>query len=129
MQLLVLTPAPGTDFFRQLDAEGRIFSRDWSLYDGQHVVFEPARMTPLQLQMGAIRANRRFYSLSSVCSSLSCRRFTTAILRYAGRRILNGWHRTNTRFLKALREFQSGTAARFELSRVRLEPAPFPGLR
>ncbi len=125
VQLLILTPAPGTDFFRQLDAEGRIFSRDWSLYDGQHVVFEPAHMTPLQLQMGAIRANRRFYSLRSVWSSLSCRRFGTAILRYAGRRILNGWHRTNSQFLKALREFQTGTAAPFELSQLRLEQVPF----
>jgi radical SAM superfamily enzyme YgiQ (UPF0313 family) len=128
VQLLVLTPAPGTDFFRQLDAEGRIFTYDWSLYDGQHVVFEPARMTPLQLQMGAFRANRRFYSLRSVCSSLSCRRFTTAMLRYAGGRILSGWRRTNARFIQALRDFQASGRTRFRLPRPQLERVPFQGI-
>jgi hypothetical protein len=85
-------------------------------------------MTPLQLQMGAIRANRRFYSLRSVWRSLSCQRFGTAILRYAGRNILNGWHRTNTRFLQALRDFQAGQADRFALPRPSLEHVPFQGL-
>lgn len=38
----VVTPFPGTPLHHRLDAEGRILTRDWELYDGQHVVFEPA---------------------------------------------------------------------------------------
>lgn len=108
VQFLILTPVPGSDLFRQLEDEGRIFTRDWSLYDGHHVVFEPAQMSPVELQLGTIRANRRFYSLGSVARSLSCFRFGTAMLRCLGRRITRGWHRTNARFMKALRDWQAG---------------------
>ncbi len=48
----VLTPFPGTPLFRRLEAEGRILNRDWELYDGQHVVFQPRRMTVEQLAVG-----------------------------------------------------------------------------
>ena len=38
----ILTPYPGTPLFRQMEAEGRLLHRDWSLYDTAHVVFRPA---------------------------------------------------------------------------------------
>lgn len=58
----VLTPFPGTEIYRQLESEGRILSRDWSLYDMEHVVFKPGKMTPDELQAGHDRVNREFYS-------------------------------------------------------------------
>jgi radical SAM superfamily enzyme YgiQ (UPF0313 family) len=124
VQFLVLTPVPGSALFKQLDAEGRIFTYDWTLYDGHHVVFEPVHMSPLDLQVGTMRATGRFYSAPSVFQSLSCMRFGTAMLRYAGRRILRGWHRTNAGFLKALRDWQQGRARfprRFSLAPSRIE--------
>lgn len=66
----VATPFPGTPLFRRLDAEGRIFHRDWSLYDGQHVVFQPAGMTPLQLAEGHERAWKQVYSLRNTVRRL-----------------------------------------------------------
>jgi radical SAM superfamily enzyme YgiQ (UPF0313 family) len=48
----VLTPYPGTPLFRQMEAEGRLLHRDWSLYDTAHVVFRPKHMTPEQLAAG-----------------------------------------------------------------------------
>jgi radical SAM superfamily enzyme YgiQ (UPF0313 family) len=57
----VVTPFPGTALYRRLAAEGRILSRDWELYDGQHVVFEPARMSVRELQEGTERAWRIAY--------------------------------------------------------------------
>jgi radical SAM superfamily enzyme YgiQ (UPF0313 family) len=48
----VLTPFPGTPLWDRLEAEGRIFDRDWAHYDMSRVVFMPARMTPDQLQQG-----------------------------------------------------------------------------
>jgi len=62
----VLTPYPGTPLFAQLEAEGRILTRDWSYYDTAHVVFRPARMTAAQLLDGYERAYRRLYSWRSV---------------------------------------------------------------
>jgi len=48
----VLTPYPGTPLFRQLEREGRILHRDWSLYDTAHVVFQPKNMSAAELDAG-----------------------------------------------------------------------------
>jgi len=66
----VVTPFPGTPLHRRLDAEGRILTRDWSLYDAQHVVFRPRLMTPEQLQAGHERAWRQAYSLGNIARRL-----------------------------------------------------------
>jgi radical SAM superfamily enzyme YgiQ (UPF0313 family) len=66
----VLTPFPGTPLHRRLDAEGRILSRDWSLYDGQHVVFQPRGMTVAQLTDGHERAWKKVYRWSSIARRL-----------------------------------------------------------
>lgn len=60
-QFLILTPLPGTRQTAQLEAEGRIFTKNWSLYDGHHVVFWPKNMTPYELQEATLAAHRRFY--------------------------------------------------------------------
>ncbi len=62
----IATPFPGTALYQRLEAEGRILSRDWSQYDGQHVVFQPARMTIDQLQRGTARAWQAAYSLRGI---------------------------------------------------------------
>lgn len=66
----ILTPFPGTPLHRELESEGRITTRDWSLYDGQHVVFRPASMTAAELQRGTGEAWRHAYSLSGMWSRL-----------------------------------------------------------
>ena len=67
----ILTPLPGTALFDRYNNAGRIFDRDWSKYDGKHVVFQPSRMTPEQLQDGFYWANHQFYSLPSIWRRLS----------------------------------------------------------
>ncbi len=62
----VVTPFPGTALYDKLEAEGRILSRDWNLYDGQHVVFQPRQMSPEQLQQGNEFAWKRAYSWTSI---------------------------------------------------------------
>ncbi len=62
VQFLTITPMPGTEFYEQMVAEGRLLTRDWSLYDGHRVVIEPAGMTPYELQVAAFRAMMRFYA-------------------------------------------------------------------
>lgn len=62
VQFLTITPFPGTQFYDEMRAAGRILTDDWSLYDGHHVVIEPAHMTPYALQMAAFRAMLRFYA-------------------------------------------------------------------
>jgi len=58
----ILTPYPGTPLFRQLESQGRLLHRDWSLYDTGHVVFRPRLMTPGQLARGYAWCYRRVFS-------------------------------------------------------------------
>ncbi len=62
----VLTPFPGTPLFSRLEAQGRILTRDWELYDGQHVVFQPQGMSPAELREGTERAWKRAYGWSGM---------------------------------------------------------------
>lgn len=67
----ILTPFPGTAYYAQLEREGRIFERNWAMYDVQHCVFYPARMTKEQLEEGTARAWEATYSLSGVAGRLA----------------------------------------------------------
>ncbi len=62
----IVTPFPNTALYRRLEAEGRLLTRDWELYDGQHVVFQPARMSVDELQLGTEAAWKHAYSLRSI---------------------------------------------------------------
>jgi len=67
----ILTPFPGTPLFRRFDREGRILTRDWSLYDGQHAVFEPVRMSAPELERRTERAWKQTYGLRSITKRLA----------------------------------------------------------
>ncbi len=45
-----LTPFPGTETYKQLEAEERIIDRDWSRYNLTNVVIRPKNMEPDKLQ-------------------------------------------------------------------------------
>ncbi len=70
----IATPFPATAFYKRLKAEGRITTEDWSLYDGQHVVFQPKNMTADELLFGTRRAWKETYRLSSIAKRLSASR-------------------------------------------------------
>src|SRR5580765_2063919 len=68
----IQTPYPGTRLFARTEADGRILTRDWDLYDTRHVVYRPARLTPAALKTGYDWAYREFYRWSSIArASLS----------------------------------------------------------
>ncbi len=62
----ILTPFPGTALYRRLDREGRILTKDWELYDGQHVVFQPSQMTVDELEKGNAKVWQKVYSYGSI---------------------------------------------------------------
>ena len=62
----ILTPYPGTGTFQRIEAQGRLLHREWDLYDTRHAVFQPARMTPEQLEEGYWRAYRDFYTWRNI---------------------------------------------------------------
>ena len=66
----IMTPFPGTPLFQRLRQEGRILSEDWSLYDGQHVVYEPHHLGPDELLSGTKWAWRQAYRYRSIAKRL-----------------------------------------------------------
>jgi len=99
VQFLVLTPLPGTRQYHTFEREGRIFTKNWSLYDGHHVVYWPKRMSPQDLQDAAIEAHKRFYR--------STRIGPYARYRTMGFLISHAWERVpdNMAYLRELRAF------------------------
>jgi len=62
----LLTPYPGTEVRRRLEAEGRIISSDWRDYDMEHVTFQPKGMSIEELQNGYDQLCSSFYSFGSM---------------------------------------------------------------
>jgi radical SAM superfamily enzyme YgiQ (UPF0313 family) len=61
-----LTPYPGTRVFEKLKAAGRLLHEKWEYYDHHTVVFQPKNMTPLELQIGKIKAKTDFSKVFSI---------------------------------------------------------------
>jgi radical SAM superfamily enzyme YgiQ (UPF0313 family) len=76
----IVTPFPGTTLYQRLESENRILTRQWELYDGQHVVFQPAQMSVESLRQGNEHAWRYAYRWPSIVRRL---RHTAAPLHVA----------------------------------------------
>ena len=83
-QFLTLTPLPGTPLYAKLESEGRLLTQDWELYDGHHVVFQPAKMTPGELQGETKDGFRRFYALRHIFRNTALTGWNSALYRSIG---------------------------------------------
>jgi radical SAM superfamily enzyme YgiQ (UPF0313 family) len=64
-----LTPFPGTELYRRLEAEGKLLWKSWWLDDGysyNKVPFRPERMTAEEVEHSCVEARRSFYSWPSI---------------------------------------------------------------
>lgn len=104
VQFIMLVPLPGTQVFTSMEEEGRLLSRDWSYYDGHHVVFKPRKMSFLDLQRETVKATLRFYSWPQILSRLNRFDLWTMIIRAYGRRYTRKWKRNNEDFLEHLKQ-------------------------
>ena len=62
----VLTPFPATPLFNRYEHDGRLLTRNWELYDGQHVVFQPRHMSAAALMRGTEAAWKHVYRYRSI---------------------------------------------------------------
>jgi radical SAM superfamily enzyme YgiQ (UPF0313 family) len=82
-----LVPFPGTPLYRRLRAQGKLLQDKWWLDpEGRvgDVVFQPAKMSPGELQDGCLRARRRFYSWGSIFDRMLDRRANASSLTMLG---------------------------------------------
>jgi len=122
-QYAILTPLPGTRVYRQLEREGRLLHKDWSMYDGLHSVFSPRHMTADELQKGMIECFSEFYnylnavndalnttgrtigaSFRSLYSKTFFPSFYPSFMRFAGRNLVKQWVHRNQGYLAYLRQ-------------------------
>lgn len=114
LQFAILTPLPGTPLYQQLEYEGRLLTRHWDLYDGHHVVFQPALMTPEQLQKETLSAFRRFYTFKNIFQNVSTMGWQTAFYRTVGCYLVRHFDRKSRWYNRALARLQDS------------EPKPVP---
>ncbi len=67
----ILTPFPGTELFKRMEKEGRILHKDWSRYDTKHVVFQPHKLSPQELEAGYWKIVREVYSFDAIWKKLN----------------------------------------------------------
>ncbi len=61
-QFTVLTPLPGSALFSELDSKNKLISKEWSLYDTNHVLFQPKNFSMIELQERLLNIWKKFYS-------------------------------------------------------------------
>ena len=66
----IMTPLPGTELYTQLENQGRIFTKNCSIYDGFHVVHQPTQMDINELEYHYWKVFRDFYSTKNILNRL-----------------------------------------------------------
>jgi radical SAM superfamily enzyme YgiQ (UPF0313 family) len=61
-QFSILFPIPGTELYRKMREQKRIFIDNWDYFDGSHAVLLTERISPYQLQQKLVKAYKHFYS-------------------------------------------------------------------
>jgi radical SAM superfamily enzyme YgiQ (UPF0313 family) len=115
VQFMILTPCPGSPDWDHLYAKGSkdILTYDWSLYDGHHVVHQPRKLSPYELQVGAMRAMRKFYSWGNIARTLIARRDVYAAgIQLYGKRLIREWYKANRGYVAKLRQNLYGEVER-----------------
>ncbi len=75
----IVTPFPNTGLYKRLESEGRILTKNWELYDAQHVVFQPKLITPAELYEGHEKAWKYTYSASAMAARYLKSRIQTPV--------------------------------------------------
>ena len=122
VQYLIITPLPGTVFYKRMEKEGRLLHQNWQFYDGLHVVFQPKNFTPSELQQGMIDCFSEFYSYTRALTEAITIFFETlhvlikrlyqsihfpslkpSVVKFFGRRIVKDWIIFNKSYLRYLK--------------------------
>jgi len=108
-QLMLLTPLPGTrDWHTDGFGDGRrpLLTRDWSKFDGHHMVQVPKLMTAYEANWLALETMRKFYSLPRAFARLLRGDWVEFIMRVEGHFLIKKWYQTpeNREWLEMLKK-------------------------
>jgi radical SAM superfamily enzyme YgiQ (UPF0313 family) len=124
VQYLILTPLPGTLFYKKIEKEGRLLHKNWQFYDALHVVHKPRNFTPFELQQGMIDCFSDFYSYANAFNDAINTFFETfpalikslyikvhfpsyfsSLIKFSGKRIVRNWIMHNKPYIDYLYRF------------------------
>ena len=114
-QFLILTPAPGSEFYEKVDSENRIQFRDWTLYDGHHAVFRPARFSIFDLQKAQIFSHKKFYSMKQTVKKFFKGKWIDLAIAHYARKLNRTWQKRNKTFLRAVELLRPKKGAKITL--------------
>jgi len=117
VQFMVLTPLPGTPYYQQMESNDRLLTRDWSLYDGAHVVYQPKQMSPHELQREMLLAMKRFYRLTECVKMLFGIDFAAFLAKLNLNLLLGRWQNVKRQFGAALMRWYYRAHGHFLLKR------------
>lgn len=75
LQTHMVTPYPNSDYYKILDKENRLITKQAKYYNGYTVVHRPKNIHPADLQEGFIDIRKKFYSWRSVLKRMMKHRF------------------------------------------------------
>ena len=101
-QFMILTPLPGSAFYDKVCDQRRIRFRDWNLYDAHHVVFEPTKLAPLDLQRAQIYSHKKFYSLATSLRKMINFKWVDLGIAHYARKLNRQWLKVNRTYLTVL---------------------------
>lgn len=114
-QFLILTPAPGSEFYEKVASENRIQFRDWTLYDGHHAVFRPARLSIFDLQKAQIFSHKKFYSMKQTVKKFFKGKWIDLAIAHYARKLNRTWQKRNKTFLRAIELLRPKKGAKITL--------------
>lgn len=112
VQIMMLIPFPGTEIYNEYKQQGRMIfdgAKDWYLYDGHHVVFQPNLIAPWDLQAKvSIDVMSSIYSYYRALNFIFHRQIVDALLVIYSNNLQKRWTKINKDFLDNVRNIHIG---------------------
>jgi radical SAM superfamily enzyme YgiQ (UPF0313 family) len=112
VQIMMLIPFPGTDIYNEYKQQGRLIfdgAKDWYLYDGHHVVFQPNLIAPWDLQAKvSIDVMSSIYSYYRALNFIFHRQIEDGLLVIYSNNLQKRWTKINKDFLDNVRNIHIG---------------------
>ena len=105
-QFFALTAVPGPPLTKRYGDEGKILAwGQWHLFDAQHAVVRPKKMSAYELQIGTIKASLDFYSYREAFRHLiKGRGLFNFLIRIKGRQLAKRIVSDNAEYIQSLKQ-------------------------
>ena len=103
IQILALIPLPGTDTYNELEAQGRIFNKNWIDYDGHFPVIKPY---PVETMDRIIKVHQAFYSSTAHLNNGDWKNyFINKYIYHHARKMIRKWDIEFRKYAKKWQDF------------------------